>query len=200
MIKKFYKIIFIALLSFNASGCRWFTSASTTYYSWTNFKIPEGTPTFQQGFKDGCSSVLYARGNDFYHSRYKYRYDPTLIGNSEYRFGHQRGYGWCFQTILSAVTGPYGAPDKFLSLYGNAAVFDPKPGTINKTGLFGDTGNESAFSSSLTTPGAGIDAMFGVFQKDNGEGGVGGGGSNTVFGGNPLWAGGSKGYFLGWDE
>ncbi len=180
------------------TGCKWFSSAGTTYYAWTNFKVPEGTPVFQQGFKDGCSTVLYARGNDFYHTRYKYKYDPTLIGNTEYRFGHQRGYTWCFQTVLSAVSGPNGAPDKFLFVYGNESWgFDASPGDINNSGLFGGQGGDSAFNSSLTTPGSGVNAMFDVFQKGTDSTGVGGVGG-TVFGTNPLWSGGSSGQFLGW--
>lgn len=181
--------------------CRYFTAASTPYYSWTNFKVPDGTPTFQKGYRDGCSSILYARGNDFYRSRYSYKYDTAMIGNTEYRFGYQRGWSWCFQTILAPQTGPRGGGlGKFLFVYGNESYgFDSAPNSINSTGLFGDIDGNTAFATSLSNPGSGVNAMFDVFQKGTDAGGVGGKGE-TTFGTNPLWSGGSRGGFLGWDK
>ncbi len=196
---KFIKYTLLIFAFFNLSGCRWFSSASTTYFAWTNFKIPEGTPTFQKGYKDGCSTVLYARGNDYYRTRYSYRYDPTLIGNTEYRFGHQRGYTWCFQNILSAVAG-HGTIDRFLFPHGADSMtggLDYTPKDFNKMGLFGDPDGYSVFGSSVSTTPGGVDSMFGVWQKGTDKDGVGGAGE-TAFGTNPLWAGGSKGWWLGW--
>lgn len=197
MIITLRNLVLIILFSQTLISCRWIDGIGSPFFSWTNIKIPDGTPTFQRGFKDGCSTVLHARGNDYYHTRYKYRYDPNLIGNTEYRFGHQRGYSFCFQMIVGPSNSIVGSPDRFLFHYGNGAAFDPKPGSINDQGLFGDSGN-NALSSSLTTPGTGLNSMFDVWQKGNDDTGVGGGGSGTAFGGNPLWAGGSSGYFLGW--
>ncbi len=193
VLKILTNILLIILLSYSLSACRWITGASTPFYSWTNFKVPEGTPVFQAGFKDGCSSILYARGNDFYRSRYSYRYDPTMIGNTEYRFGFQRGNSWCFQTILAVQTGPRGGGlGKFLFVYGNDSWgFDASPGSINTTGLFG--GNVSNPISSDNS----INGFFDVLQKGTDAGGVGGVGY-TTFGANPLWSGGSSGQFLGW--
>lgn len=197
MKKVLRNIFLLALLSQAIIGCRWITSAGTPFFYGTNFKVPDGTPTFQKGFRDGCSTLLSARGNDFYRSRYSYRYDPSLIGNTEYRFGHQRGYSFCFQS----TTGPMniGSFDKFLFPHGNNAFINGAVGSINNSGLFGSgPGNNSAFSTSLTTPGNGLDGMFDVLQKGNDDGGVGGGGSGTAFTGNIFWASGSSGYLLGW--
>ncbi len=194
--KIFQKILLIVLLTQGLVACRWLGAVGSTYFAGTNFKIPDGTPTFQKGFKDGCSTVLYARGNDWYRSRYKYHYDTAMVGNTEYRFGHQRGYTWCFQNILSSTAG-WGSADKFLFPY--PPVFDPSPGNINAQGLLGDSGNAPMSGSLLGGPGGGIDGSFSVLQKGNDGMGVGGGGSYTVFGGNPLWAGGSSGQFFGWE-
>lgn len=191
--KKFRNIFLILLLSQALLSCRWFTSIHSTYFAFTNFKVPEGTPTFQQGYKDGCSTVLYARGNDYYRTRYHYRYDPTLIGNTEYRFGYSRGYTWCFQNIVQAITG-HGTLDAFLFPNGAQSMtggLDYTPGSINGTGLFGS--GDNPFSTANNS----LDSMMGVWQKGTDGGGVGGSGE-SVFGTNPLWAGGSKGWWLGW--
>lgn len=193
---RFIKHTLLILLLFQIAGCRWFSSASTSYFTWTNFKVPEGTPTFQKGYKDGCSTVLYARGNDYYRTRYSYRYDPTMIGNTEYRFGHQRGYTWCFQNILSGVTG-HGPIDKFIFPHGADSLtggLDYTPNNINNQGLFGAQG---AASNAFTSSNNSVDDMFGIWQKGTDGTGAGGAGE-TVFGTNPLWAGGSKGWWLGW--
>ncbi len=193
MIKISKNILLVVFLFFSFTSCRWIAGASTPYYSWTNFKIPEGTPVFQAGFKDGCSSILYARGNDFYRSRYSYRYDPTMIGNTEYRFGFQRGSSWCFQTIITPQHGPRnGGITRFLFAHGaDSWGFDASPGSINSTGLFGGS-VESPISGSSS-----INPLFDVFQKGTNAGGVGGVGY-TAFGANPMWSGGSSGQFLGW--
>ncbi len=190
------KNILLILVILCFTSCRWFSSASTPYFSFTNFKVPEGTPTFQKGFKDGCSTVLYARGNDWYRSRYHYRYDPTMIGNTEYRFGHARGYTWCFQNILSQTTG-HGTLDKFLFPHGADSMtggLDYNPNNINAQGLFGAQG---AAANPLATSNNSLDDMMGVWQKGTNAAGEGGAGA-TVFGTNPLWAGGSSGWWLGW--
>ncbi len=179
--------ILILLLLLGLSSCKWFSSISSPFLSLTNIKVPDGTPTFQAGFKDGCSTVVYSRGNEVYRRRYKYRYDPKMIGNPEYRFGHARGYSWCFQYMFSAATN-VGSFDRFLNPGGYDKTFDA--GNINNAwdGFFG--GGNSIWGSSVTTPGAGLDSMMSVFQ-------TGLDGKQTTFGANPLWAGGSKGQFFG---
>ena len=116
-----------------------------------------------------------------------------MIGNTEYRFGFQRGNSWCFQTILAPQTGPRGGGlGKFLFVYGNDSWgFDASPGSINSTGLFG-----GSVSNPISTDS--INGFFDVLQKGTDANGVGGVGY-TAFGANPLWSGGSSGQFLGWD-
>ena len=152
----------------------------------TNFKVPDGTPAFQKGFRDGCSTSSYSRGNVFYRWRYGHKYDTKMIDNAEYRFGYQRGYTWCFQNVLSGVSGPQASWDRFLSPYGYDSTMSA--GNMNSTwdGFFG-----GSVESPLGDQGSGFDGIFDVLQK----GGSGSGG--TAFGGNPLWAGGSSGQFFG---
>ena len=199
MITKLLKILSIILLAQSLFSCRWPGAIGTTYFAGTGFKIPDGTPTFQKGFSDGCSTVLYARGNDWYHTRYKYQYDTTLIGNTEYRFGHQRGYAFCLQNITSPTSGSFGGPDKFL--FPHPHVFDYSPGNINSQGLFGDSGNSPfAMGTGLFGgPAGGIDGSFNVMQKGTGGPLGAGGEGGSLFTTNPLWAGGSSGQFFGWD-
>lgn len=184
-----HKVALLLLLIMG--GCRWLTGGGTPFFSMTSIKIPDGTPAFKQGFQDGCSSVVNARGNMLYRTKYKYRYDPKMIENTEYKFGHSRGWAWCFQNVLSESTGPQKSFDTYLMPYGNWG-YDSSVGSINETGD-GLIGGKGVWGDSVTTPGPGLNSMFDVFQK---------GGSGTtasVFGSNPLWAGGSKGHIFGWD-
>ena len=107
----FYFIILLLTLS----SCKMFSKGGMATYSMLKFNIPAGTPTFRQGYKDGCESALYSRGNVLYRSIYKYRFDPKLIGNAEYKLGHSRGYGFCFPTATSPVTGPQSSFGNFIA-------------------------------------------------------------------------------------
>ncbi|OFW80257.1 MAG: hypothetical protein A2887_04200 [Alphaproteobacteria bacterium RIFCSPLOWO2_01_FULL_40_26] len=189
------RFFLLLLLTLQLSSCRWFTGAGTTFFAWTNIKVPDGTPTFQQGFKDGCSTVLYARGNVYYRTRYSYRYDPKMIGNPEYRFGHSRGYTWCFQHMLQGQTGSQSSADKWLSQYGKQPMFDMAPADLGKAwgGMF--DGLKAPGNPVASANPQGTDSGLDILQKgiSGGEAGAGG----TVFGGHPLWAGESSIKFMG---
>jgi hypothetical protein len=180
------KSVFLYIILLLLANCQMFSKGGMPTYSMMKFKIPDGTPTFRQGYKDGCGTALYARGNILYRSFYKYRFDPKLIGNSEYRLGHSRGYGFCFPTVANANTGPQSSFDKFINPYGYDAGFNA--GNINDAwgGTFDGT-----MGTSVT--GNGFNGIFDVLQK----GGAGTG--ETTFGGNPIWSGGSRGQFFGWE-
>lgn len=173
---RIFIILFTALM---LSSCRWFTEASTPYTFMSSMKIPQGTPAFQQGYRDGCSFLFYARGNGYYRTVYKYKYNPKLNGNPEYRFGYKRGISFCFNYIVPGVK----SIDQFIFPYKDPIV----AGNINDTGLFGkQKGGLDAFIPQA--PDSGLNGVFSAFS---------GSGSNSVFGANPLWAGGSKGQFFG---
>jgi len=175
------KILLIIFL-LDLSGCKWFGAIGRPYLSFAGFKIPDGTPAFQQGFKDGCSTSLYSRGNVLYRNRYGYRYDPKMIGNPEYRFGHSRGYTWCFQQVVTGYGGPNSSFDKIIQPHGYDDTFSA--GNIN-----------SAWGGFFATPApnvinienGGLDGVMTVF----------GSGANSAFGANPIWAGNSKGQLFG---
>lgn len=174
------KLLIISILV-TITSCKWFKDAGTPYFSWTNFKVPDGTPAFQTGFKHGCSTVLYSRGNDFYRARYKYKYDPNMIGNTEYRFGHSRGYSWCFQQVLN---GPVSSFDNYLVGSGYDKTFNTKDINEAWDGFFKSSTLGSGPSSE------GLDGMMSVWQ-------TGIDGQTSALGGNPFWAGGAKGQFFG---
>lgn len=175
------KFLTILLLLFSLSSCRWFEAASTTMMTFTNIKVPDGTPAFQRGYLDGCSSTIYSRGNQFYRTRYSYKFDPKMIGNSEYTFGHRRGYNWCFKQHVTTDNGGSNASwDRFLMPSGYDKTFNA--GNVNEAwgGMFGGIG------SPINSPG-----FQGIFDM------WGGGSQGGVFSANPIWAGGSKGQIFG---
>lgn len=163
------------------SSCEWFTRASLPHTWMSDFQVPEdGTPIFKQGYRDGCSFLFYARGNGYYRFMHKYKYDPRLSGSNEYRLGYKRGISYCFNFI---VPGVYSI-DKYLFRY-DVSI---KAGDYNETGFFGkQKGGLDAFIPQ--GGGGGLNSVFGAVQKGSGGG--------TALGGNPLWAGGSKGQLFG---
>ncbi len=142
-----------------------------------SFKIPEGTPAFKRGYRDGCSQILYSRGNMFYRFKHRYHYDTKMNGNAEYRFGYKRGISYCFNSITPGVTSPdrmlFQHKDPILAMdYNNTAggMFDGVDPFI---------------------PAADFGGLDGVFKVWSGSG------SNSALSANPLWAGGSSGQFFG---
>lgn len=178
--KKFLLILTILQLS----SCRWFSDASPQFYQGVSFAVPKGTPAFQEGFKHGCSAATYARGNVFYKNLNGWKYNPALIGNSEYRFGQKRGYSWCFQQALSANTGPNGSWDRVIHPLGYDKTFST--GNIGDAwnGMFGGHGGSLGHKA-----GGDVGGIMSVFG--------GAGASQTLLGSNPLYAGGSKGQIFG---
>lgn len=172
---KFLLVFFLL----QTSSCRWFSSTSSPYFFGANFKIPPGTPVFQQGFKDGCSSILFARGNGFYRWRNNYRYDVKLSRNTEYRFGHSRGMSWCFQNIIGTTT--LVSFDRYILPYGNDENMLAADIGTAWGGMFEGTGK-------IIENGNGFDDMFKVWS---------GGKNGGAMSANPIWAGGSEGQFFG---
>jgi hypothetical protein len=185
----------LLILLFLVSSCKWLGSMGSPYFMGTDFKVPDGTPAFQQGFKDGCSSGSYARGNYFYRTRYGYRYDANMIGNPEYRLGHSRGYTWCFTHINNQYIGPQSSGFNVILPKG-AAPFDfSTTSTVDNVwdgmfggGSMGDNGSGNFIAPK--TPG-GINGVFNTLQ-------YGIDGSSTLFNNKELlWAGGSSGQIFG---
>ena len=155
-------------------------------FSGLKVKVPDGSPAFKLGYEHGCSNVLYTRGNVLYRNTRKYQYDPKMIGNAEYRLGVSRGYTACFQTIANPANST-ASFDRYLNPSGamGYGVFDMSAGNINNAwgGFFG-----TAAPSLINIPDGGLDGNFNLLS---------GGGGGSVFGANPLWAGGSSGQFFG---
>ncbi len=176
------------ILALSLFSCKWFTSAGTPFFSGMMPKIPEGTPAFQQGFKDGCSSVLYARGNGAYRSIHDYRFDPKMIGNPEYRFGHSRGQSYCFQNIVGPNT--IASFDRYILPHGNAGL-DTAPADYESAwgGFFGGKGGAGKALGDTMFDDSGFDGIFGAWGANSPTG--------SALGANPLWAGDSKNQFFG---
>lgn len=163
-----YKILIISIL-LTTSGCRWFADAKGLHnLAFTNIRVPEGTPNFQKGYKDGCATVLYSRTNALYRAKYEYRFDPELIDNKEYFFGRKRGYNYCFG-YSTGGSGHFGSGwDKYI--YGQGTPFDMGRGNINDTIPQGkDTMPDNS----------GIGGFFQILTQS--------GGGNTVLGGHPFY-------------
>jgi hypothetical protein len=185
------KVILLISLMFLGS-CSWFIDVATPVVMGGSPKVPEGTPVFKRGWQDGCSTVTYARGNFLYKFLYKHRYDTKMIGNPEYRFGYSRGYSVCFHVILGGGSAPQSSFDRYILPYGNNSVIDMsiKPNALNNAwhGFFGDA--SGIWKGDLTNSNVTLESVMDVWQKSENGGG-------TVFGGHPLWAGGSKGQIFG---
>ncbi|MFT6331880.1 MAG: hypothetical protein ACJAW3_000200 [Lentimonas sp.] len=178
MIKKL--ILILILLSF--SNCKAVTGARRYFYLGTQYSVPDGTPIFQKGYRDGCENGIYSRGNAFYRTKYNgYNYDYSLIENPEYKFGYGKGYGYCFTT--NTVGGhSLGGSDAFI--YGKGVPFDMGRGNIDDT-LNYETGHWSnPFAS-----GKGLDGVVDSIQSPKGF---------SVFGSHPLYGTTNEKQIFGW--
>ncbi len=180
------KIIIILILLFTSS-CRWFADSKFTDHNlaFTNIRVPPGTPNFQKGYKDGCSTVLYSRGYGLYRTRYDYKFDPELIDDPEYFFGRKRGYNYCFGYITGGSGHFSGGWDRYLFAQGSTG-FNMGKGNLNNTALGG-----GVLSDKIS---GGVGGFLGVLQQNragNKKGSVMGG---HIFYGNP---GANSGNILG---
>jgi hypothetical protein len=181
-------ILLSSLLFLNA--CQWFSDAGLPLASGTSVEMPRGTPVFTQGWKDGCNTSSYTRGNVFYKTIYSHRYNTKLIDNPEYRFGYSRGYSTCFQIMVTGNSGPQASFDRYLLPYGNNSVFEMSVGNINEN-WFGFFGSKSGIlAGDFTNSDVTLDSVVNIWQNAERGGG-------TVFGSDPLWSGGSKGQIFG---
>ncbi len=172
--------LLISLLSF--SSCKFFTGADSYFFMGTNYQVPDGTPAFQQGWKDGCENGIYTRANTFYRTKYhKFNYQPSLIDNPEYKFAYGRGYGYCFSMNTSgAHSGGY---DAFI--YGRGTPFDMGQGNIDGTVNY-ETGT---WNNPLNTNSGGIDGVWGAAQSPKGF---------SLFSSHPLYGTPNSNQIFGW--
>lgn len=173
------RILFVVSV-FSLSSCRWFTRDATDNFL-RNFNVPKppGSPIFLKGFTDGCSQILYSRGNFFYRTMFSYKYDTSLNYNKDYRFGYKRGYNACFLSIIASKMPSF---DK--------ALFPGGSGNDIGTGFYNQTNYDdtSGMFGGILNSGFGGD-VNGVLENLGSGGGV--------IDANPLWAGNSKGQLFG---
>ena len=183
--------IFLVLSLLTLFSCRIWTIPGKLFdLPGMNIQIPDGTPAFQSGYKDGCSSVLYARGNVYLRSKYDYSFDTKMIGNSEYKSGYSRGWAWCFNAVVGADPGGgtamgSGVAGRYIYPHGEGP-FDTNPYDVQHAwgGFFGST------APKIVETGSGLDGSFSVWSKSSG------GGGSSAFGANPLWSSGEV-HFMG---
>jgi hypothetical protein len=178
------RIILLLTLLVALDSCRWKDVIGTPFVSFTKIKIPRGTPAFQKGFEDGCLTGQYSRGNQFYRTNSGFRFDPKMISNSEYLFGHKRGYSVCFVKFAGTSDGPNISFDRALNPGGYDSTFNAQDINTAWGGMF--NGVTPSMKGSL---GNGVDGIFDIWS--------GGSKSNSVLGANPLWSAGSKGQIFG---
>lgn len=151
-----------------------------------NYTIPDGSPMFQKGWKDGCENGLYSRANALYRTKYNdFNYDPSSIDNPEYRFGYGKAYGYCF-TMNTA--GGHGAPglggaDAFI--YGRGVPFDMGRKSIDETLNY----EAGSWNNAATVKFNGVDGNFDAITKSKGF---------SVFGSHPLYGTPNDQQIFGW--
>jgi hypothetical protein len=183
--KNLIKLLILVTTLLQITGCKWFETASIPYNAFTNFKVPDGTPIFQQGYRDGCQNGLYSRGNTFYRSRYHgFNYSTDLMDNPEYKMGYGRGYGFCFTYISGTSTAPSGSADAYI--YGAGTQFDMGRGDYNNSLRYADSTWGDAFNVGGY---GGINGVWGEMQAPKGF---------SAFGSHPLYGTPSSGQIFGW--
>ena len=173
-------LISLALLS----NCRWITGAKLSPMKFMQTIEVEGTPKFKLGFKDGCASTFYSRGNALYRLKYGWKFNTDLIDDPEYSFGRKRGYNYCFGYVVGGTSHFRGGWDRYIM--GHGPAFDMGKGSID-----GVTGSYSGnIFDVLNVPSGGVSANVEVLS----------GGSDSVMSAHPFWGsrGMESGKLIGW--
>jgi len=91
------KIVILSLITMLVlTSCGYMEQVFTRPRPWGMADTPEGSPTFQQGWEDGCDSGLGVYGSYHYRVKaYRFRQDYTQINNPEYYRAWKDGYGYC---------------------------------------------------------------------------------------------------------
>jgi hypothetical protein len=174
--KKTFLIAMILLLN----------SCSSSFLSMTSFKVPDGTPLFQEGWRDGCSTQLGVRSTSFYRMKYAgYKRNPDYIDNPEYNFGYSKGYSYCFNYIVGGAYFGQGGSDSYI--YGKGTQFDMTRGNWNNTVNYetGTWNNPIAGEGGSTT----INGIWDEFQQPK---------SFTLFGSHPIYGTPNSTQIFGW--
>lgn len=201
MQKILLKILILPLSIIYITSCKGvYRFAQNTPFSPTlamaGIKVPEGTPKFQQGWKDGCSTGYHARGNGFYRSFHKIKQNSKLFMDPEYEFGHQRGYGFCYTKALSHLNSGTGWDDY---LFARSKAWEAK--SWNSTPPFWEDWNSISPFNNPSSNGGPLGSASGkssgmalrAIAPGEGKGVL---GSFDGSGTHPLWAGGMDGHFF----
>jgi hypothetical protein len=174
--------IFSIILILTLSGCKLFSGSSRYVFANMNYAIPDGTPTFKQGWKDGCENGIFSRGNTLYRTKYSgFKYTTELIDNPEYKFAYGRAYGYCFtMNTAGAHTGGF---DSFI--YARGTPFDMGRGNIDDTVNY-ETGS---WKNPLNVKHKGVNGNFDAIQSPKGF---------SVFGSHPLYGTPNDNQIFGW--
>jgi hypothetical protein len=73
---------------------------------------PEGSPIYQQGYRDGCESGFKGYSQPYNKVWWKFRQDPKLRGNPVYYKIWKDAYSYCAAYALSASMNGIGNVDK----------------------------------------------------------------------------------------
>jgi hypothetical protein len=58
--------------------------------------LPQGSPDFMQGYRDGCASGYSDAGWEIYYDRYRKDHE-AYAASADYRRGWDEGHGLCYQ-------------------------------------------------------------------------------------------------------
>ena len=101
-VKKYLMLSVAAVVLMTVSGCTVYDKI-TRPVPWGMETMPEGTPMFQAGWKDGCETGMSAYGNDRYKVVYEFKQDPQLILNDEYYSSWKEAYTYCRWYLINWV-------------------------------------------------------------------------------------------------
>ena len=95
MARKCLSIITVLCVMFSLSACETMVQQIVKPVPYGMEELPEGTPIFQAGWKDGCDTGLTVYGNDRYKAAYGWTQDPKMVLNDEYYRAWKDAYTYC---------------------------------------------------------------------------------------------------------
>ena len=100
------KTLFVIMLAFSLSACGFKYGPQTLK---SQGGIPQnGSPEFNQGWRDGCDTGMAAFGNYTYKLIYGFKKDMNLLNNAEYTSAWNSAYNTCRWYTSTWLTTPGG--------------------------------------------------------------------------------------------
>lgn len=103
LINKMKLIFLILFLCISLAGCDGVPDEMKPAHRVFNYMPKNGSPEYEQGWKQGCESGMSGMTNSFYQSFYVFKQDNSLLKNEVYYKAWKDSYDYCKGYVYGIV-------------------------------------------------------------------------------------------------